>query len=77
MQEQKHRTGDALKTLRTMANLTLKEVAVGAGTASAYLSKVENGTYLPSLQYVARVSAFISQHVLEGPTSSDEAEVPR
>lgn len=48
-----------------MAGLTLKEVADGADTAVAYLSKVETGAMEPSKSYVARVAAFISDSMLK------------
>lgn len=50
-----------MKALRELAGITLKEVAVGADTSISYLSKVENGVFVPSRGYVSRVLGFISE----------------
>lgn len=60
MKQQVQEPGAAIKTLREMANLTLKEVANGADTSISYLSKVETGSLAPSHTYVSRVAAFIA-----------------
>lgn len=52
--------GRSLKTLRKHAGLTLEDVAALAATSVAYLSKVENGHFIPSKTYVASVTAAIA-----------------
>jgi len=64
METQTATPGEALRTLRSMAGLTLKEVATGADTSVAYLSKVERNEFRPTQDYVAKVSAFISGSIL-------------
>lgn len=58
-------TGQALKTLRKLAGLTLDEVSQRTGTAPAYLSKVENGRLLPANSYVAKITAALSREINE------------
>jgi transcriptional regulator with XRE-family HTH domain len=51
--------GESIRDLRTLARLTLAEVA--AGTSESYLSRVETGAVAFSTQYVARVTAAIAR----------------
>lgn len=53
-------TGQALRGLRKVAGLTLAEVSDIAGTAPAYLSKVESGVLTPSPDYFWRVAGAIT-----------------
>lgn len=64
MAEQIPTPGGALRALRKMSGLTLKEVATAADTSIAYLSKVERDELLPSQAYVAKVASFISASML-------------
>lgn len=64
MKQQTQDPGTVIKSLREMSGLTLKQVAVGADTSISYLSKVENGVYVPTQTYVARVVAFVSSQML-------------
>ncbi|MEV4737138.1 MULTISPECIES: helix-turn-helix domain-containing protein [unclassified Microbacterium] len=57
----KGHTGEALRTLRKAAGLTLSDVARMADTAPAYLSKVECGALIPAEAYVGRVMAAIAR----------------
>lgn len=43
-----------------MAGMSLNQVATAAETSPAYLSKVENGKFIPSDQYVGKVTAAIA-----------------
>jgi transcriptional regulator with XRE-family HTH domain len=61
--------GAALRALRTMAGLTLKDVAENADTSIAYLSKVERDEFKPTRAYVGKVAAYIASSVL---TNSSE-----
>ncbi|WP_336632621.1 MULTISPECIES: helix-turn-helix domain-containing protein [unclassified Microbacterium] len=56
--------GQALKALRGMAGMTLKEVASEATTSIAYLSRVENDAVVPAQEYVAKVSYVISRKMI-------------
>lgn len=56
--------GGAIRFLRTMAGLTLQQVAEGADTSVAYLSKVERDQLIPTDEYVAKVTTFVSGTVL-------------
>lgn len=56
--------GAALRSLRLLAGLTLKQVAHQADTAISYLSKVERGELAPSQEYVAKVAYVISRGIL-------------
>jgi len=53
-------TGQSLRALRILADLTLAEVAGLAGTSIAYLSKVERGEFTPTKRYVAQVTSAIA-----------------
>lgn len=57
--------GAALRLLRGMAHLTLQEVAAGADTSVAYLSKVERGQLVPTDEYVAKIAAHVSTSMLK------------
>lgn len=61
MASSKGQTGEALRTLRKAAGLTLADVAEIAGTAPAYLSKVESGVLIPADAYIGRVMAAIAR----------------
>ena len=62
---QQRSAGEALRTLRGIAGLTLDRAAEIADTAPAYLSKVENGRLVPTVGYVANVTAAIAEHMKE------------
>lgn len=55
--------GQGLRALRTLARMTLEEVAALAGSGQSYLSQVENGKASPSNAYVAKVSAVIAERL--------------
>lgn len=57
--------GEVLRQLRSIAGLTLQQVAEGADTSIAYLSKVERDKFSPTDEYVAKVAAFISASMLK------------
>lgn len=65
MEEQEQKPGEAIKQLRLWVGLSQKEVAAGAKTSVAYLSRVENGNKTPSISYVAQVVKFIMSQVTE------------
>ena len=65
--------GAALRSFRTMAGLTLKDVADGADTSIAYLSKVERDEFQPTQRYVAKVAAFIADQVMQSSAASERA----
>lgn len=64
MQGQTTTPGEALRLLRTMAHLTLQQVASDADTSIAYLSKVERNQLNPTDEYVAKVALHISNSML-------------
>jgi transcriptional regulator with XRE-family HTH domain len=52
-----HRFGEKLRQLRLQNNLTLKELAFRTGlTAHGYISELENGKKLPTVDFVVRVA---------------------
>ena len=55
---------EALKLLRSMAHLTLQEVAEGADTSIAYLSKVERNQLVPSDEYVGKIAAHVASELV-------------
>lgn len=57
-------TGEMLRHFRSLAGLTLQQVADGAGTAVAYLSKVERGQLIPTDDYVAKVTSYLSASMM-------------
>lgn len=65
MAKQSIPTGESLRSLRTLAGLTLSEVASLAGTSIAYLSKVERGEFVPTKRYVAQVTSAIASVLAE------------
>lgn len=65
MKKQVQPPGAAIRSLRELAGITLKEVAEGADTSVSYLSKVENGVFVPTRGYVGRVIAFISSQMTQ------------
>jgi transcriptional regulator with XRE-family HTH domain len=60
---QQRPAGEALRTLRRIAGLTLERTAELADTAPAYLSKVETGRLVPTVGYVANVTSAIASHM--------------
>lgn len=64
MATQNTNSGEALRTLRVIAGLSLKEVAEGADTSIAYLSKVERNQLLPSQEYIAKVTLYLGGSML-------------
>lgn len=62
--------GEAIRSLRQIAGLTLADVAKGADTAISYLSRVERGDVVPSGEYLGRVTNFISLAMLQEPESA-------
>lgn len=65
MTERTKTPGEALRSLRELSGLTLKQVAYGADTSIAYLSKVERNVHYPTQEYVAKVAGFIATSMLE------------
>lgn len=63
MTNQGTRTGEAIRTLRRLAGLTLEQASQLADTAPAYLSKVETGKLIPTRGYVANVVLALSLHL--------------
>ncbi|MBM3714910.1 MAG: helix-turn-helix transcriptional regulator [Actinobacteria bacterium] len=63
MTQQLRPAGEALRTLRRIAGLNLDQAAAVADTAAAYLSKVENGKLVPTVGYVANVTAALARHL--------------
>ncbi|MBL3699277.1 XRE family transcriptional regulator [Leucobacter luti] len=61
--QQETSSGEALRHLRVKAGLTLQQVAEGADTSTAYLSKVERGQLFPSDEYVGKVAGFAASHL--------------
>ena len=57
-------SGEVLRHLRVKAGLTLEQVAEGADTSTAYLSKVERGKLLPSDEYVGKIAKFTASQLL-------------
>lgn len=60
MPEQSASAGASIRALRKLAGMTLAETADAAGTAVAYLSKVETGKLTPTKAYVAQVTVAIA-----------------
>lgn len=65
MNEPNRSAGEAIRTLRRIAGLTLDQAAAVADTAAAYLSKVETGKLTPTVGYVANVTSAIARHLQE------------
>lgn len=65
MSEQQNQIGQSIRTLRQLAGLTLKDVAIRADTAISYLSKVETGKFIPAPAFVAKVTAVIADSLAE------------
>jgi transcriptional regulator with XRE-family HTH domain len=63
MNQPGHSAGEAIRTLRRIAGLTLDQAAAVADTAPAYLSKVETGKLTPTVGYVANVTAAFARHL--------------
>lgn len=63
MANQNNNPGEALRALRIYAGLSMQQVADGAGTAIAYLSKVERGMLVPAESYVKRITQFIASQL--------------
>lgn len=49
--------GDLIRTLRTEAGWSLRQLATAAQVNPGYLSRVENGKATPSIRWVAAVAA--------------------
>ncbi|WP_188711387.1 helix-turn-helix domain-containing protein [Microbacterium faecale] len=73
MARQTEAPGVALRSLRQMSGMTLKEVAFAADTSISYLSKVERGEFAPSQEYVAKVAFVISRSMLPAPVKAKAA----
>ena len=58
-------SGEVLRHLRTRAGLTLQQVAEGADTSTAYLSKVERGQLIPTDEYVGKIAQYASSKLRE------------
>lgn len=54
-----------LKPLRTLAGLTIDQVAAEANTSAGYISRVENGERKPSPRWIGRVTSVIALHLKE------------
>ncbi|WP_396451192.1 helix-turn-helix domain-containing protein [Leucobacter aridicollis] len=57
-------SGEVLRHLRIKAGLTLEQVAEGADTSTAYLSKVERGKLLPTDEYIGKIAKFTASRLL-------------
>lgn len=57
------KNGEVLRRLRVLAGLTLQQVADGADTSVAYLSKVERGQLVPSDEYVGKIAQFAASRI--------------
>lgn len=76
MSNQANPSGQAMRTLRQIAGLTLDNVAELADTAPAYLSKVERGVLTPTRGYVATVTSAITTYMLADATRRLTDKVP-
>jgi transcriptional regulator with XRE-family HTH domain len=63
MQGQATNTGSSIRILRKQAGMTLAELAVDAGTAISYLSRVETGKSVPTNAFVAQVTRAIADRL--------------
>lgn len=55
--------GTRLRARRRELNLTLKDVAEGAGLSVGFISQVERGLTVPSLSSLASIAAVLESHV--------------
>lgn len=76
MTTQTTRPGEAIRTLRHLAGLTLEQASTLAETAPAYLSKVETGKLTPTRGYVANVVRAISVEMQRAAPSLLSEKVP-
>lgn len=76
MSTQPNSSGAALRTLRRIAGITLDQAAGLGGTSAAYLSKVENGVFVPTRGYVARVAASIAEYITREQVANLTDKVP-
>lgn len=74
-------TGEALKQLRLLANLTQRQVAEAAGTSETYLSRVEQGHVRPRPRWYGQVTRALADQLSKetdestpGARRSDDAE---
>lgn len=56
-------TGASIRTLRTMAGLTLREVAELAGVGIGYLSQAETGVVSPKPKWIAHVIGVLGEQL--------------
>jgi len=56
--------GASIRTLRSLAGLTLAEVADDASTTTGYLSQVETGKTQATPVYIGRVTAVIADRMV-------------
>lgn len=59
--------GAVLRTLRTRAGLTAREVADRAKVTESYLLQVENGQIIPSDAWLGRVAAILADELIDNP----------
>lgn len=55
--------GSSIRTLRTMAGMTLDEVADAAGVSAAYLSRVETGRSRAKPTWISTVVSVIAERL--------------
>ncbi len=52
--------GDALRLLRTFHDMSQREVAAALGISTSYLSEIENGKKMPSLELIEQYGALFN-----------------
>ncbi|MDM8520929.1 helix-turn-helix transcriptional regulator [Anaerolineales bacterium HSG6] len=52
------RFGEKLRTLRTQQGLTLQQVADAVGATNSYISKMERGQSLPTIDLALKIARF-------------------
>lgn len=57
--------GESIRTLRTLASMTLEDVARRVPTSASYISKVETGKASPTHYWVGNVVAVIADVLAE------------
>ncbi len=72
MAQQNVHGGEAIRALRSIAGLTLQQVADGASTTVSYLSKVERGLFAPTAEYVGKVAGYISAAIMSASVQNEE-----
>jgi transcriptional regulator with XRE-family HTH domain len=68
--------GEAIRTMRVLAGLTLQQAADIGDTSATYLSKVERGQFVPTKAYVARVIGTLAAYIQTAHVTSLTEKVP-